>query len=191
MTPPPRAIVTSRDRQPGPVIRLPMSVTPTSATITASTRRSSMFAASDPTTAPTASQPVRGTLADHHEIAQLVERLLAEQATRPELVDCRERRLVARGQDLLGRGGSDPGQRLELSLRRMVEVDLGPAARSSRSRWRITSRRAPGCHRIVARRDPDLGSISEGRRKVELLPGSDRVDAGPVAAGGRDQIADT
>ena len=55
--------------------------------------------------------------AHRHELAQLLERLLAEDAARPQLVDGGERRLLARRDDLQRRRRADPGQRLELGLR--------------------------------------------------------------------------
>ena len=116
----------ARTRDP-PATRQPQSRAsssrPAATTMRGQERRSSAPAARAAIAAPTASQPVRGTSAHRDELAQLLERLLAEDASRAQLLDGRERRLLARRDDLLRGRRPDAGQRLELGLRGGVQVD--------------------------------------------------------------------
>ena len=142
--------------------------------------------ASAATAAPTASQPVRGTSAHRDELAQLLERLLAEDAARPQLVDGRERRFLARGDDLLGRRRPDARA---APRARPGWPGSGRRARCRPSPARPRRRRGGAGARpgIVARRHPDLITVAQRRREVELRLGPGRVDPRAVSASGRDR----
>ena len=80
-------------------------------------------------TAPAASQALRGTSGGGHELSDALERLLAEDPARSQLVHGGERSLVPRRDDLVGRHRSDARQRIELLGGGVVEVDqLRPPA---------------------------------------------------------------
>src|SRR6266545_6000819 len=77
-------------------------------------------AASAAAMAPIARRALRPISANRHEVPELVERLLADELPGPEIVDRRERLLLAGSQDLAGGHRPDPGQGVELGGCRTV-----------------------------------------------------------------------
>ena len=100
----------------------------------------------------------------------------------------RERLFLARRDDLGRRHRADPGKRVELGRRRLVQVDgrrcTAAVGSDAGGRWCRPGRR------IVARRDADLVAVVQRRGEVQLPPGSVSVDSWAVAARRADQIAD-
>ena len=88
------------------------------------------------------------------------------------------------------RRGTDPGQRLELGLGRVVEVEgrAGGRGRLAGHRRRARGRAARG---VIARGNPHLVAVMQGGREIELPPGPGRIDARAVSACGRHEVADT
>ena len=107
---------------------------------------------------------------------------------RPQVVDGRER-LGRSGVDDLGRRHrADPGERLELRLRRPVEVDEAVVAGCRPPAADPVT--GAGRARVVPRRHDDLGAVLEDRGEVQLARRPSRIDARAVATGGPDGIAD-
>ena len=102
------------------------SATPSSA----STGAESAAAPNAAAAAPTATHAAPGIgLAHRDQRLELLERLLADDATLAQLVDRSEGRAAARLDDLSGRDRADAGEGVELSLRGRVDVDhLAPGA---------------------------------------------------------------
>ena len=112
------------------------------------------------------------------EVANLLERLLAEHAARAQFVDRGERLLLASGDDLAGRRGPDAGQRLELGGRRGVQVHEAARPAGLRSAAGRRTGRIDGRRGIVPGWDPHLVAIGEQRREVQVATGTIDVNPG-------------
>ena len=120
-------------------------------------------------------------LADRHEVLEVGERLLADELPGPEVLDRGERLFRPGRDDLGGRRGPDPRQRLEFFRGRVIEVD-----RSRRAAAIGAPPRARGCRagrrRVVTRRDTDLVAVAKRRGEVELATRPLGVDARTVSS---------
>ena len=103
-----------------------------------------------------------------------------------EVIDRRERLLLASGDDLGDRDRADPREGVQLLGRRAVEVDRAARPAAGR-RVSCTADRSGG---LASDRDVDLVAVVERCGEVELPVGEPDVDPRTEPAGGRHRVAD-